>query len=152
MKGFILFLSILFFQLVSAQTGPRTWRDHIGIPKCYSVSKLGTKIYASNGNGIVYFEEDEKSPQTLNKINGLNDVGVKLLRTNKYNNKLLVIYDNTNIDVIDINGIVTNYSEIKLKTLSGKKYINEVTFYNQFAYLACGFGIIGGERYLHYWF
>ena len=142
MKGFILLLSILFFNLAFAQTGPRTWRDHLGVPKCYSVSKLGSKIYASNGNGIVYFEEDEKSVQTLNKINGLNDVGVKLLRTNKYNNKLLVIYDNTNIDVIDINGNVSNYSEIKLKALSGKKFINEVTFYNQFAYLACGFGII----------
>lgn len=137
---FILFLS-LFFSTFS-QIGPRTWEDHLSINSCNTVSKKGNTIYASYHNGLIKFDEEEKSPVTWNKINGLSDIGIRLLRTNPYNNKLLVIYDNCNIDVIDQNEVLVNYPDIKLKTLNGKKIVNEVTFDKQVAYLACGFGII----------
>lgn len=139
----ILFLvfSLVSFSLFS-QVGPRVWQDHSGLNSCNSVSKLNSKIYASYYNGIITVDEEEMSTKVLSKINGLNDVGVHLLRTNPYNNKLLVIYDNCNIDVIDINENISNYSDFKLKVLSGKKIINDVFFDKQLAYLACGFGIV----------
>ena len=141
MKAFCLFL-ILCTQLLLSQSGPRSWQDHLSINSSNAVAKLGKNIYASYYNGLIRFPENEISPQTLNKINGLNDVGIKLLRVNPYNNKLLVIYDNCNIDIIDAVGAIRNYPDFKLKILSGKKIVNEVTFFNQFAYLACGFGIV----------
>jgi hypothetical protein len=136
-----LLFSITFFSFF-AQIGPRVWQDHVSLKRSNSVAKLGSKIYASNGVGIVRFEESELSPESVTKINGLHDVGVKLLRTNPYNNKLLVIFENCNIDVIDSKDNITNYPDFRLKIFSGKKTINEVTFYNQYAYLACGFGIV----------
>jgi hypothetical protein len=125
-----------------SQSGPRTWQDHLGISSCNSVSRKGTTIYASYRNGLIKFDQQELSVEDLNRINGLSDIGIRLLRTNPYNNKLLVIYDNANIDVIDANETIRNYPNIKLKSLNGKKIVNEVTFYKEFAYLACGFGII----------
>jgi hypothetical protein len=139
---------VLFFVLctinfsVFSQIGPRTWQDHLSINSCNSVTRNGSTVYASYYNGLIYFDEKELSPQTLNKINGLSDIGIRLLRTNPYNNKVLVIYDNCNIDIIDAGNNIENYPDIKLKALNGKKIINEVTFDKQFAYLACGFGII----------
>jgi hypothetical protein len=145
-------LAVLFCSAAACASaqGPRSWQDHISINYCNSVTKLGSKIYGSNYNGIIYFDEKdfedilkkEKTPKRLNKINGLSDVGIRVLRANPYNDRLLVIYDNSNIDVIDINGTVTNYPDFKLKTMSAKKIINEVTFDRQYAYLACGFGIV----------
>lgn len=129
------------FHLFS-QLGPGSWKDHLSLNYCNSVAKLGSKIYASNVDGLMYFDEDEINPQPLNKINGLSDVQIRLLRTNPYNNKMLVIYNNSNIDVIDVNGTIKNYPDFKLKTLNGKKIINEVTFDKELAYLACGFGIV----------
>lgn len=134
--------AVIFTLCFNAQVGPRTWQDHLSINSCNSVTKLGTKIYASYGNGLIKFDQSEISPQVINKSNGLSDVGIRLLRTNPYNNKLLVIYDNTNIDIIDINGSIKNYPDFKLKSLGGKKVVNEVTFFKQFAYLACGFGVV----------
>lgn len=133
-----LFIALKFF----SQVGPRTWQDHLSINSCNSVSKKGNTIYASYYNGLIKFDEQEKSIESWNKINGLSDIGIRLLRTNHYNNKLLVIYDNSNIDIIDANEQLKNYPDIKLKSINGKKIINEVTFDKQFAYLACGFGII----------
>ena len=135
---FLVFPTILSF----SQVGPRSWQDHLGLNNCNSITKFNGKIYASNYNGIVKINEDDFSVERLNKINGLNDVGIRLLRVNPYNNKLLVIYENSNIDVISSNDDIKNYSEIKTKILSGKKIVNEVTFKGQFAYLATGFGII----------
>jgi hypothetical protein len=136
---FFLFATPLCF---FSQIGPRVWQDHISLNRCNSVSKLGSKIYASNGVGVVRFDEAELSPEAVTKINGLHDVGVKLVRANNYNNKLLVIFDNCNIDVIDLNGNISNYPDFKLKIFAGKKIINEATFFKQYAYLACGFGIV----------
>lgn len=135
------FLFIAIFPAFS-QVGPKVWQDHLSLNRCISVTKLGSRIYAANSVGVVWFDESELNSQSLTKINGLNDVGVKLLRTNPHNNKLMVMYENCNIDVIDANQNISNYADFKLKILNGKKSINEAFFYKQYAYLACGFGIV----------
>ncbi len=142
MNRIFLFIFCLAFSSFLAQTGPRSWQDHLSLNNCNTITKFNGKIYASNYNGIVKIDESDFSNEKLNKINGLHDVGVRLLRANPNNNKLLVVYDNCNIDVINTDDEVKNYSEIKSKVLSGKKIINEVTFKDKYAYLASGIGII----------
>lgn len=142
MNKALFFIFCLFVFPFFSQVGPRTWEDHLGINSCNTVTRKGSTIYASYSNGLIKFDEQELSIETWNKINGLSDIGIQWLRTNPYNNKLLVIYSNSNIDVIDENENLKNYPDIKLKSLNGKKSVNAVTFDKQFAYLACGFGII----------
>ena len=141
-RQIFLIISCFTSLFMRSQVGPRSWQDHLSFNNCNSITKFNGEIYASNYNGIVKINPDEFSFEKLNKINGLNDVGIRLLRTNPNNNKLLVIYDNSNIDVINNKNEIKNYSEIKTKIFNGKKIINEVTFKNQYAYLACGFGIV----------
>jgi hypothetical protein len=140
-RALFLVFSVAYLSVFS-QIGPRVWQDHLSLNSCISVAKLGSKIYGANSIGVVWFDESELSPQSLTKINGLNDVSPKLLRANPYNNKLLVLYESCNIDVIDQNEHITNYADFKLKLLNGKKSINEAVFRKQYAYLACGFGIV----------
>jgi len=140
-KIFILVLCSIYF-IPFAQVGPYSWQDHSSFNTCFSVARFNGKVYASNYNGLVKIDEEEGSTQRLNKINGLNDVGVSLLRVNTQTNKLLVVYDNSNIDIIDAEDKIQNYPDIKLKTISGKKAINEVFFKDKYAYLATGLGII----------
>lgn len=140
-KAFLIF-SLFFSLTVFSQVGPGVWQDHTSMSSCYSVTKRGEQVYASYFNGIVKIDEQELSPKTLCKINGLSDIGVRLLRTNPYNNKVLVVYENSNIDILDENDHVTNYAGIKLKTFNGSKVINEIAFDKELAYFACGFGII----------
>lgn len=138
---FYIFVSFLTLSL-SAQIGPRGWQEHISINSCNSVARLGSYIYGSNRAEIIYFDQKELAPRSLSKINGLSDVGIRLLRTNSFNNKLLVVYDNCNLDLIENKTVVRNYPDFKLKSLNGKKIVNEVTFKDHIAYLACGFGIV----------
>src|SRR3954465_7271541 len=123
MRKYLLLIASFVFSFAFSQTVPRGWQDHISINTCNSVSKSGNTIFASYGSGIVKFDEKELSPKAINKINGLSDVGVRLLRSNPYNNKTLVIYDNCNIDIIEPDGRIINYPDFKLKSLNGKKLV-----------------------------
>ncbi len=140
-KSFNLLFCIFSFAAY-AQVGPYSWQDHLSLNTCNTLCRFNGKIYASNYNGIVMVDEEEGSTTRLNKTNGLNDMGIRLIRVNPNNNKLLVIYDDANIDVIDANEKIQNYPDIKLKTINGKKSVNEICFKDKFAYLATGLGII----------
>lgn len=144
MKRFYTFILSLsgFFLLAQNGVGPYSWQDHLSMNTAVTVCKYNKKIYASNSNGLVVIDEEEGSTRRLNKSNGLHDVGIKLLRVNESTNKLLIIYENSNIDIIESDGSIKNYPDIKLKSISGKKGINEVFFKDKLAYLASGLGII----------
>ncbi len=142
MNKALFILSLLVPFVVISQVGPGVWQDHTGMSSAYSVTKRGETVYASYYNGLVKFNEAELSLESMNKINGLSDIGIRLIRTNPYNNKVLVVYDNSNIDILDEQDNVTNYAGIKLKTFNGSKVIHEITFDGALAYFACGFGII----------
>ena len=138
-------LQVLFFVFITtfiqAQVKVGEWKDHLSYNSCNTVVKVGDIVYASNGTGIIKYDTKANTIDKWSKINLLSDIGIQLLRYNSYNNTLLVIYDNANIDVIK-GDEVSNFSDIKRKNIIGKKNINEVLFKNNLAYLSCGFGIV----------
>ena len=136
---FVFFSS--FLSLLMGQSRIGTWEDHVSFNNCTSVSKLNGKVYGCNYSSLLIYDETDKTYEKLSKINGLSDVGIRLLRENTYNNLLMVIYDNSNIDIIKSDNSITNYSDLFRKNFSGKKTVNEVLFVGKMAYLACGFGI-----------
>lgn len=117
------------------------WKDHLSYNSCNTVAKTGDAVYASNGSGIIKYTISDGATELISKTNGLSDIGIQLLRYNAYNNTLLIVYNNANIDVLK-DGEIINFSDIKRKTITGKKNINEVSFKKNIAYLACGFGIV----------
>ncbi len=136
---------LLFFTFswsVFSQVKVGQWVDHLSYSNAISVAKVDDIIYVSNGQGLARYHANDNSIEKYTKINGLSDVGVKLLRKCEANNNLLVIYKNSNIDVIKSDGTIINVSDIKRKSITGNKTINEVFFKGTLAYMACGFGII----------
>jgi hypothetical protein len=137
------FLIFIILSLCSfSQVKVGQWVDHLSYNYANSIAKVGDKVYVSNGSGLGIYNVGDNSIEKLTKIEGLSDIGVKLLRKNDYNNYLLVIYENTNIDVVKPDGKIINISDIKRKIIPGKKSINEVYFNGNLAYISCGFGII----------
>lgn len=139
----LFFLLFLFLELVSfSQVKIGQWLDHLSYGYANGVVKVGNAVYASNGFGLEKYNVNDNSLEKLTKCEGLSDVGIKLLRKCDYNDYVLVIYDNTNIDIIKPDGSIVNFSDIKRKIIQGKKYINEVYFKGGMAYISCGFGIV----------
>jgi hypothetical protein len=139
---YTLLLFFLFQSAIFSQVKIGEWTDHLNYSSGKSAVKSGKYIYYSNGSGLAKYNNDDNSVEKLTKINGLSDVGVKLLRLNHFNGDVYVIYENSNIDIIQSDEKIINFSDIKRRTLTGSKIINEIYFDSDFAYVSCGFGII----------
>lgn len=139
-KALILFLIGLHFTLFS-QVKVGQWIGHLSYNSCNSVAKTNEAVFVSNGTGLLKYNLNDNSIDLINKSNGLSDIGIHLLRYNAANNTLLIIYDNANIDILKGDDFY-NFSDIKRKSITGKKNINEVIFKGNLAYLSCGFGIV----------
>ncbi|MCC6251621.1 MAG: T9SS type A sorting domain-containing protein [Bacteroidia bacterium] len=117
------------------------WRDHLAYNRGVSIEKAGNLIYCiANGNVFTYNVNDN-SLERLSKVNGLSDVSAIKLAYNESQKAMVIVYANTNIDIIK-DGKIINVSDIKNKQILGNKTINNIFVYEQYAYLACGFGIV----------
>ena len=140
---FILILSMGALHLAAQEgVGIGEWRTHMPYQQVIDVELLGDKVYAATNYELFTYDEEDGSISIMNKINSLSDIGIATIRRHPDLDVLMVAYTNANIDLLDADGEVVNMSEIKDKTILGNKTINNIVFKDEFAYVACGFGIV----------
>ncbi len=120
-----------------------SWRVHLPYFSNNCIEQVGKKIYCGSASGLFTYNTADNSIERLSKHTGLSDVEVVLFKHNSTLNKSVVVYANTNIDIIDhTSGKITNIPDVMQKNLIGKKQINGIYFYENTAYLSCSFGIV----------
>ena len=135
-----LLLAIVNCQLSTAQIG--TWRNYLAYYDVQQIQAAGDELFVLASNGLYQYNKKDQSITTYDKVKGLSDTHISHIRWCQQAKRLIATYSNTNIDLIDIKGNITNISDIYTKVITGDKTINNVYIYNQYAYLACGFGIV----------
>jgi len=135
----LLLLPIAAFPQIPLGIGE--WRIHVPYKNVTSLTDAGDRIYLSANVFFFSYDKETGSLRQYDKVTGLSDVGVSLVSYNPFNKTLLVVYENTNIDLIRNNTII-NISDIKRKQIVGEKKIYSVYFSGNLAYLASSFGII----------
>lgn len=136
-----LYLFLPIFILAQPAGGLGTWRVHLPYWQNKTIASIGRTVYVGSASSVFSYNEADKELERISKVNGLSDVEVKLLRSNPNNNLLFIVYENGNIDLLQ-NEVITNMPQIFQRNVIGKKSINDLTFYNGKAYLACSFGIV----------
>lgn len=140
----LLFLQLFLFNYLFAQLNPigiGQWREHLSFRQTRAVAEGNGKIYCATTGGVFSYNLSDGSYERLTKVNGYSDVSAVDVEFNPYNNTLLIAYKNTNIDLVK-DGRIVNIADIKRKVILGEKTINKIYFYKQYAYLACGFGMV----------
>jgi len=138
----ILILLFIFINLISySQIPVGKWRDHFSYKKTTCLADAGEKIYIASENAVFSYDINEGTVAKLNKTNGYSDSEIQTLAYNQANNVLIIVYKNSNIDILK-NNTIYNLSEIKRKLISTNKTVYNITFIGNTAYLACGFGIV----------
>ncbi|MBK6521957.1 MAG: hypothetical protein IPG08_06295 [Sphingobacteriaceae bacterium] len=141
-RGLVFFTAIFVLcQGYYSQSRIGTWEDHVGLNSAVSMAHFNGKIYCSNYSSVFAYDETDNSVEKINKIKGLSDVGIKFVRNNPNNNRLIIVYENSNMDIIKSDNSISNYPDLFRKNFSGKKNVNEILFDGKMAYLSCGFGI-----------
>lgn len=137
-------LSILFFFLgalsLLAQTG--TWRAYMSYHEPQQIVKAGNTLFVRASNNLYQYNLDDQSITTFDKVNALNDTRIHLIAWNSAAARLIIVYDNSNIDVMDIKGNVTNISALYAKSMTQDKTVNSATSDDVYTYLATGFGVV----------
>ncbi len=142
-KSFIVFLFCVLAGVSIAQVNFEGWRVHLPYFRNASITSVGTKIYCGSNSGLFSFDTDDGSIERISRINGLSDVEVKIVKHNVAKNVSVVIYNNSNIDIIDERTrAIYNVPDILMKTIIGSKAINHLCFFENKVYLACNFGIV----------
>ena len=118
------------------------WTSHTPGNKVISVDIMHDNIYAATPYDLFYYNTNDNSVNHLSKANALSDMGISVMRYSKPHDIIFVGYSNTNIDIIDDQGDVTNIPDIYNKYILGNKTINNVFFNDHLAYICCSFGIV----------
>jgi ligand-binding sensor domain-containing protein len=127
---------------VRAQIPNGTWRDHLPYNDAKRLAEAGNKIYCStSGGGMFSFNVKDNSIEKYSKVNGLSDADISCIGFNPAVEMLIVGYTNGNLDLVK-NDSVYNIPDIKRKIIVGEKSVNSFFFKDNYAYLACGFGIV----------
>ncbi len=104
----------------------------------------GDDVYYVSSNNLFRYDKDTQENEHLNRANYLSDSGVKNIYYNRDKNYIMVTYENSNIDVIDVrSGDVSNMSDIKNADIATSKTINDITFASgNKAVVATDFGFV----------
>ncbi|MBK7937790.1 MAG: hypothetical protein IPJ82_12165 [Lewinellaceae bacterium] len=120
------------------------WRQHLPWQRSTYVTQSDTKVYFSSEWAVVEIDKADRSQRFLTKVEGLSDVGIRLIRYNREAGALIVAYTNSNLDIYyPADGAVVNLPFIKKNiNIVGDKQVNDVAFEGKFAYLASAFGVL----------
>ena len=104
----------------------------------------GDEVYYLASGNLYRYDKETQENEHLNRANYLNDSGVENIYFNADKNYIMVAYQNSNIDVINLrNGDVSNISDIKNADISTSKTINSITFAApNMAIVATDFGFV----------
>ena len=140
MIGLSFIICNLSFSTVRAQVG--TWRNYLAYHEVQQICAAGDIIFVRASNGLYQYNQKDQSIYTYDKTNGLSDTNIKLISWNRQAKRLIAVYQNSNIDLIDTNNNITNISSLYTKTTTEDKTVSSIRIDGIYAYLICGFGIV----------
>ncbi|MDB5256446.1 MAG: hypothetical protein JWM14_1141 [Chitinophagaceae bacterium] len=115
------------------------WRAHYNFDNLQSVALSGDKIYCANNVALFYYDQEDKSLNTISKKEGLTGVDISKLGSYK-NEEILVGYQDGNIDFINGNSI-TGFDAIQRANTTGSKNINHFHEYGNKIFVSTDYGL-----------
>ncbi len=138
------FLLIILFLMVFngfAQRTQGSWQDYLSYTNATKIAVSENKVFCATEGGLFYYDMQDNSVHKLSDVTQLSDFGIQTIAYNKENNVLIIAYKNSNIDLVSESEVI-NLSDIKRKSITGDKSINNISFIGKEAYLSCSFGIV----------
>lgn len=100
------------------------------------------RVYFCGGGSLFHYDKELDETYSYNISNGLSDVNVIGIHRNSDRNYIVVVYDNSNMDVVYDDGRIVNLSDIKDAQYVTDKTVNSVAFDGDEMYVATGFGLV----------
>ena len=134
-------LSIINCQLSIAQIG--TWRAFMSYYEPQQIVKAGSNtLFVRASNSLYSYHLNDHSITTYDKVNTLSDTYISYIAWSQQAKRLIITYQDGNIDLMDLQENVINISGLYNKLITGDKNVSSIRIDGIYAYLICGFGIV----------
>lgn len=138
-KFFITLITLASISLnITAAVGD--WKIYMSYSEPQQIQETGNYLFVQASNSLYLYNKNDQSIQTFDKTTGMSDVVVTNISWNQQTKRLVIMYDNANIDLMDLNGNVVNIPDLYNKTMTGDKTVNSITHSGKYAYIATNFG------------
>ena len=117
------------------------WKSHLPYKLAHDIAQDESKIYFTTESSLYTINKDDGQTDFFSKVDGLSDIGSNIIKYDKYNDALLMIYSNSNLDIISEDEIF-NLPFILTSQAVGDKRVYDVYVDSEtVTYLAMGFGL-----------
>lgn len=118
------------------------WEIHASFRAPKQICEGAEKIFFLADNSLFSYGKNDREVRELSRLNILSDNRIARIASQDENDLLVVVYDNSNIDLIDMSSErCYNLPYIKNASLTAKG-INDISFAGDETYLATDFGIV----------
>ncbi|SFF84094.1 two-component regulator propeller domain-containing protein [Prevotella sp. KH2C16] len=142
MKKILLSIILIINTLSASATAIGTWKAYMAYQDITEIEKGGNTMYVLASSNLYSYHENDQSIQTYDKINFLSDSEITHIAWCQSAKRLVIVYQNQNIDLLDQEDKVTNISEFYSKPMTEDKTIYSIDIDGQYAYISTGFGIL----------
>ena len=142
-KRYLLVAAFILLAYCNALAGGvGTWKNYLAYSDVQWVEEGSNKLYVLASNSLYTYNKNDQSIKTYDKVNGLSDTDIRFIAWNKTARRLVIIYSNNNIDLLDDRGNVTNVPDYYLKTTMVDKTVNGIDMSGVYCYLSTVFGLV----------
>ena len=134
-----LFLCVLCLNATAQQMG--TWRMYLSYYIATQSVTNGSTIYSLMNGNLLSYDTEDGEVRTYDHLNELSDITIAYIAYSKEAGKLLIVYSNSNIDLLDGDGNIQNLAALKEKRILNKE-VSSVYVNGSTAYIATGFGFV----------
>lgn len=141
-KTLTILLLQLFVILQTTAQSAGTWKAYLAYSDITEVEQAGNLVYVLASSNLYSYNTNDHSTQTYSKMDVLNDVKISHISFNKASHRLVIVYADDNIDLMETNGSVINLSDVMNFSTTLDKTVTHLYNYNENIYMSTGFGII----------
>lgn len=119
----------------------RDWNSYISYHDVTKTLPVNGKVYVLGSGGLFSYVYGDDKVQTYSKSTGLSSTTITHMAYCEELEELILVYDDYNIDILDIHDSIINLPEYKNSTYTDKT-INDITITGEKAFLSTNFGIV----------
>lgn len=142
-------ITLLFFCLallcgsgrLHAQLAVGEWQAHMAYGNTSMNVWFGGRVFAVSEGSLFAYDPEDESIETFDIVQPMSDVCITRIAVCSDEKKLLLVYDNGNIDLMDTAGEVYNMTDLKNSSLTDKT-VNDLCIEGSMAYLATNSGVV----------
>lgn len=143
MKRLTLILTILYMVVlksIHAQLPLGEWQAHMAYANATESAFFNGKVYAISEGSLFSYNPEDGDVLTYDIVNHLSDISISRIVSIPSEKKLLIVYDNGNIDLMNNEDEIYNITDLKNANLPDCT-VNGINVIGRKAYLSTNFGI-----------